>query len=258
MAYTSALQSFAWFPNYEASINALAGMAMSEAWDFTDAKVKTNAILKSYLEHTFRRLKQQSKLSYTHDNKYACFNTGLVTRHYEDIFAFCEANRSTTHQIPYVLKAFLKKSDRELLQHFPDALPDTANYFEEPELLIFNPRLELVPQYDHIIDDNRDRFPSYLRNTDSNDVRKKLIGSIDEAKIRVKLNYKLAVPQCFNGRIQLLIPLVITDGSSSPDLALVVEKISAKAYTARTCLTLKMAYQNARLIVRPDSHWLKP
>ena len=45
---------------------------------------------------------------------------------------------------------------------------------------------------------------------------------------------------------------------TNPDLALVVHKIENNTYTARTCLTLKMAYNNARLIVKPQSTWLKP
>ena len=41
-------------------------------------------------------------------------------------------------------------------------------------------------------------------------------------------------------------------------LALAIHKISADTYTARTCLTLKMAYNNARLIVKLQSVWLRP
>ncbi len=46
--------------------------------------------------------------------------------------------------------------------------------------------------------------------------------------------------------------------SPNPDLALVAHKIDNTTYTARTCLSLKMAYNNARLIVKPQSSWLKP
>lgn len=71
-------------------------------------------------------------------------------------------------------------------------------------------------------------------------------------------NYKIAVPQYYDGKIQLLLPLCLTSGSPNPDLALVVHRLNDKTYTARTCLTLKMAYNNARLIVKPQSNWLKP
>ena len=41
------------------------------------------------------------------------------------------------------------------------------------------------------------------------------------------------------------------------DLALVVERHST-FYRAATCLTLDMAYNNARQIARPDRDWLQP
>ena len=89
-------------------------------------------------------------------------------------------------------------------------------------------------------------------------MRRKLEGAIEEVKKKVKTNYKVAVPQYYKGRIQLLLPLCLTPNSPNPDLALVVHKIDDITYTARTCLTLKMAYNNARLIVKPQSAWLKP
>ena len=92
----------------------------------------------------------------------------------------------------------------------------------------------------------------------SGEIRRRLDGAIEEVKKRVKTNYKLAVPQFYNNRIQLLLPLNLTPGSPNPDLALAIHKISDDTYTARTCLTLKMAYNNARLIVKPQSVWLKP
>ena len=43
-----------------------------------------------------------------------------------------------------------------------------------------------------------------------------------------------------------------------PDLALVVTKNSSgNFYQGHTCLTLEMAYNNARLIAKPDSNWLR-
>lgn len=124
--------------------------------------------------------------------------------------------------------------------------------------MIFNPRCKLIPQIDHIIEDNIQRFPDHIQTLDSREIRRRLEGSIDEVKRRIKTNYKLAIPQFYNGRIQLLLPLNLTPGSPNPDLALAIYKISEDTYTARTCLTLKMAYNNARLIVKPQSVWLKP
>lgn len=159
---------------------------------------------------------------------------------------------------PYVLKAFVRESDYQLISKFADRLPDVADFFQKPEDLIFNPQCKVVPQIDHIIADNEDRFPSHMQGLESDEIRRRLIGAINEAQRKVRSNYKMAVPQYYEGKIQLLLPLCLTPGSPNPDLALVTHKISSNTYTARTCLTLKMAYNNARLIVKPQSSWLKP
>lgn len=257
----SELKAFAYIPNYHQNIQFLAeDLADTDEWDFSDASTKTFPILKNYLEFTFRKIRQEGKLIFSTNNKFACFNTGLITHNLEDIFAFFEAykNPTTKDSAPYYFKAFLKKSDHAILKHFLHDLPDVANFFEKPDLLIFNPKYELIPDIDHIIEDNIDRFPVHLHQADGAELRRQITGAIEEVKKKVRTNYKLAVPQYYDGKIQLLLPLCLTSGSSHPDLALVVHRLNEQAYTARTCLTLKMAYNNARLIVKPQSNWLRP
>ncbi|ERJ71628.1 hypothetical protein CBG53_02085 [Porphyromonas gingivalis] len=259
--FISALFQFAFFPNYDIAIEFLAEkLADPEDWNFSDSTDKRYPILKNYLEHTFRKINSESKVAYTNDNSHACFNTGLVTRNLEPIYALFEANRyyGGDNSPAFCFKAFVKESDIQFLKVFPDNHPDIADFFQEPRDLIFNPKCKLIPQLDHIIEDNSIRFPYHLQHLDINEVRRRLEGAIEEAKKRVKTNYKLAVPQFYKNRIQLLLPLNLTPGSPNPDLALAVHKLTDDTYTARTCLTLKMAYNNARLIVKPQSSWLKP
>lgn len=261
MPYISELFKFAVFPSYNDRIKNLAEFLVDkEDWDFSDSKTKTYAILKNYLEFTFRRLGQEKKVVYSTGNKFACFNTGLVTSNLEDIFAFFEQykNPKPGFTTPFCFKGFLRKSDNQILKTFSHQLPQVANYFEKPELLIFNLKCELICDIDHIVRDNRDRFPKHLQAADDAEVRRQLFGTIEDIKKRVRTNYMLAVPQYYANGIQLLLPLFLTIGSTNPDLALVVYKLNDTTYTARTCLTLKMAYNNARLIVKPQSSWLKP
>jgi hypothetical protein len=259
--FSSELFKFAVIPNYNNAVSFLAeSLAENEEWDFSDSASKSYSILKNYLEFTFRKLQQEKKISFTSDNKFAAFNTGLMTDNLEDIFAFFEEykNPRAGFNTPYCFKAFLKKSDNNILRHFSNNIPEIANFFEKPELLIFNPKCELIPDIDHIIKDNIDRFPIHLHRADDAELRRQVTGAIDEVRKRVRTNYKIAVPQYYDGKIQLLLPLCLTSGSPNPDLALVVHRLNDKTYTARTCLTLKMAYNNARLIVKPQSNWLKP
>jgi hypothetical protein len=251
------LFKFAYFASYDQNIDFLAKLADPEKWDFENRG--KNSILKNYLEYTFRKLQEEKKIIYTPDNKYCSFNTGLVTEKLEEIFAYFERNRFQGGEdiSPYFFKAFCKKSDSQFLRNFSTSIPVRADFFKDPSALIFNPNCEIIPDVDHIISDNRSRFPINLQQTGDSNMRRQLIGSIDEVIKRVKTNYKIAVPQYFKTKTQLLLPLCLTPGSYNPDLALVIYKIDEINYCARTCLTLEMAYLNARLIVKPQSDWLK-
>ncbi|MDO4641698.1 MAG: DUF3825 domain-containing protein [Neisseria sp.] len=250
------LFDFAVCPKYNDAIKYLAeNIADKECWDFNSTE-KGYKILKNYIDYTFRKLYSESKIIFSNDNKFACFNTGLNTPYLEDIFMFFEKNRNINTRTSYdwCFKAFIKESDNRILTNFTQK-PPRANYFEKPENLIFNASLEIIPDLDHIISDNLERFPTELQEN-KDELRRRLIGAIDEVKKKVRTNYKIAIPQYFNGEIQLLLPLNLTSGSSNPDLALVIYK-AGNNYSGRTCLTLKMAYTNARLIVKPQSEWLK-
>lgn len=50
------------------------------------------------------------------------------------------------------------------------------------------------------------------------------------------------------------LPLCLT--GDKPELALTIQREDG-FYAARTCLTLDMAYNNARLICRPETSWIK-
>lgn len=57
------LFKFAYFSDYENSIKFLAeNLAANEEWDYKGTRQKNYPILKSYLEFTYRKLKQEKKL----------------------------------------------------------------------------------------------------------------------------------------------------------------------------------------------------
>ena len=125
-----------------------------------------------------------------------------------------------------------------------------------PRNLVFDTRLERRINAEHIIVENTDRFPPSLRQMGDYALCNLLTGAIETAIERVARNYKAAVPQFYRGRVQLLLPLCLTEPARA-DLALVFEKFDSH-YRASTCLTLDMAYNNARLLARPDRDWLQP
>ncbi len=58
------------------------------------------------------------------------------------------------------------ESDIQLISKFGDNIPDIADFFQKPEDLIFNPQCRVVPQIDHIIADNMDRFPAHMQGAE--------------------------------------------------------------------------------------------
>ncbi len=249
----SPLFEFAFFPDWEGMVAFLARMAQLENWDYRfSPATKDYPILKSYLHHTFARLLEEEKIIYAEDRETACFNTGLVTPNYEEIFGIFVKN--TKGWQPYVSNGFVKESDNKLVKFVK--LPDLARYFTKTSDLVFDTRKNLRYKVDHIIDENKARFPPPFNHMDNYQLKISIDGAIQHALRRVERNYRTAVPQFYKGNIQLLLPLCMADRAQA-DLALAV-KDEGEVYIAYTCLTLDMAYNNARLIAKPDSDWLEP
>jgi hypothetical protein len=255
------LFDFAYVPS--AQIQELVELAEPEDWNYRQTPSdRPYPILHNYLMHTFMRCYEEGKVLILEDC--ACFNTGLVTPHQEQIYAFFVRNRNPNQQ-EWFLESWCKESDRRLLEF--DHLPELAHYFENPADLLYDTRLPLRKNLDHIIDDNRDRFPKELQaGISTYELRTRLSGVIDETLKRLERNYKTAIPHYYRpklptgqygkGHLQLLLPLCFRSPNQA-DLALAVYRQN-DVYLAATILTLDMAYNNARLIARPDTQWLAP
>ena len=244
------LFDFAYCGNYNALLGNLAVLS-PEKWSFGDSM--DNSILKNYIEYTFRRVYDEKKVNFETD--YAVFNTGLLDKYYSPICAYFVKNKVLQRQTWY-LDGFYTEYQLNTMK--VSQIPDRANYFDDPAELVFDTHLDIVPQYDHIFGDaeNMKRLPMSIRTS----AMKVQIfnGAIETAKRMLEANYKTAVPQYYNGKMQLLVPICLQN-PGIPDLALTCMKNSDKTrYLGSTCLTLDMAYNNARLIAKPDSNWLQP
>ncbi len=219
----------------------------------------THPILLNYLSYTLSKLEEEEKLVITKDATKCCFNTGLLTPYpyYEPVYALFYRNKNENAKSEWVSAGFCKESTGYLREYCNDELPKRATYFNDPSKLIFDPTKKITVNTHHIIEDNKERLPYPLNEMNAEKIHQTLDWAIKIINKRISTDYKLAVPQYYKGRIQLLLPLHITEGSEKPELALVVEEHQAD-YVASTCLTIDMAYNNARLIAKPYSHWLKP
>lgn len=210
------ITDYIYFGDYNARIDELARLS-PEKWSF-DGKTN-NSILKNYLQYTLNKLLEEEKVLI--NEKYAVFNTGLFTEYYEPIYFYLEPNGAGGSQMWY-LKQICTEYD---LGYFGvTQYPERANYFQSPELLVFDAKCKINVHFKHILEDpeNVARMPQEIKN--STNMQSSLIGAIDIMKKRITANYKIAVPQYFNGKIQLLLPLYLLEGAV-PDLALVVTKM---------------------------------
>lgn len=254
-ALPGSLYDFAFIPRFDERINQLKELAEQEDWDYQNTESEQqNPVLRNYLNYTYKRIAEEKKVSISADEEHACWNTGLITENQEPIFIVFEKNKLEGQNCYWHISGFFRKGEWQLNKFA--SLPEMAHYFEDPAHLVYDCRRELRPNVEHIVEDNKDRFPDGLKDMQSFALQNIIKGSIDSAIERVKRSYKTAIPQYYNGTIQLLLPLSLTDASKA-DLALVVERFDT-FYRASTCLTLDMAYNNARQLARPDRDWLQP
>ena len=226
--------------NWNDYTDALAKKAEEENW--TNAEYPNNGILTNYLVHTYKKLSAEKAIIRKKD--YGIFNTGLFTTYHDPIYAYSNNQYKIQFLTGYELDAY-GIEDR----------PNRANYFEKPELLVFDWHFPIDIQFEHILDnpENQKRLPAGFLNQDNKVTI--LTGAIQLMKNKVSSNYKLAIPQYYDGKIQLLLPLCLDSDDGKPNLALAVTKLDT-CYQGHTCLTLDMAYNNARLIAKPESNWL--
>lgn len=248
-------RDFAMMPKFADNIDSLSRLVEAEDWESRSSNsAPKQAVLRNYLTYTYQRVAEERKICITTDKEYCCWNTGLISENQEPVFALFSKNQFQDKNSYWHFWRFARKAERDMARF--SQVPDMAHYFDDPSVLVFDTRKELRVNVEHIVADNMDRFPAALQSMNPFGLQNLIKGAIDSAKERVRRNYKIAIPQYYQGQVQLLLPLSLTNPAQA-DLALVVERLP-DFYRAATCLTLDMAYNNARQLARPDRDWLVP
>lgn len=289
----NALFEWAWLGDLSKTLNKLRELALEEQWFYGDKPDGKYPILYNYLFYTFYRLtKEENKILTTEE--FATFNTGLVDKYYEPIFALFKKSKTMRQQ--WELSDFCIAGQdwagKTLVRQFIK-MPEQANYFSNTADMLYNisvgePKLD----YQHIIVDHTIRLPlnfleknlpenfvveditkmdyqskcSYFKRFGKaleedtrafRAIKDRLDAALRLAIKRVKWNYKTAIPMYFPTRniMSLLLPLALID-DSKVDISLVTEQTESGSYLGHTILPLDWAYSNARLVCRPDSDWL--
>lgn len=240
--------------DFARALNHLALIAEDEKWSFDG---RPNSLLSKYIHGTFKQCYAQNKILYSEKDGdiYACFNTGLMTDNGQDIVALFEKNERECAQ-EWRLIGFKDKSSRLYVSIFGDETPEIATYIENYEQLYFDPDSPIVINSDHILDDNWERIKAVVPLSKS--VMKHLLsGVIDDAKKKVRRNMRLVIPQFYNNKVMYLLPIQFpVDEDKTETMALAIELTDNKLYRANTIFTKEMAYEKARLLMKPESNWL--
>lgn len=247
------------FPNWldgPRFLEALADMAIPETWSYKEyASKMKHPILRSYIGKTYERLKQQDKLVQEGDQ--VLFNTGLLDKWFKEIYVVCDI--SSEHGGRLINARPVLESDAIVLTRFRNRKPPLATFFTNITDVIFNPDMDISTDDTHIIEENWNRIPAEYQNLRQGQVFALFQAAVGFAKVMARRNYKLVIPQFFNGRIQFLMPIYLSgEFTGTPDCALALQAMNDDCYRGNTILTLDMAYQNARLIAKPDPTWLDP
>lgn len=280
---------------YAERIEQLAQLALPESWDEPN---RPNGVLYSYIAVTFQRLLQEKKegnrLAIVETDKWAAFNTGLVDRFYDPIFALFSLNKRAGMQ-KWVFNAWCTPGNRragQVLSRFFDELPRKASYFTKPSEYLYDPMggTPTLP-FDHIMDRlsrlpleflqrykgesfewpegefeaDQEFFEKYKAALEEDGLallhfKDALELSLRRAIKRITSNYRIALPiyDSKRRRMMLLVPMSLDSGNlEKVDIALVVEraKVSRK-YVGHTIYTPGMAYRKARMVMRLESDWL--
>lgn len=290
-----AFVSWGYIKNYPEVLAELASTALPEDWARSNNGYP--ALLDNYLRYTFYRLKKEKKVlvADTPKGKVAAFNTGLVNKTYDDIYAyFTKPDQDNTR---FFFSAFCTEgvdTGKQLTKYFK-TLPKRAQYFEiGVSDYLYNIDMGVPAiDHDHILIEHAERLPKeffelyypeielkdkkYMTSNEikaySDELReqmqskmkkyRQMKSALEEAVViafkRVQWNFKSAIPMYYprTNSISLLFPLCLVS-DDKVDVALIVSKQQSGRYLGETVYPLWWAYRNARLVCRPDSDWLKP
>lgn len=247
-----------------ARLEQLASMMPNENWTYyhTDGRCEKHGVLYRYLAHMYEKIKSDDLILYAEkpDSKnriWLYWHTGLFDIEYDDVIFVAQKYADNPNSMFY----FSKFEKRSIIAKYTD-IPQRANFFEHRELLVFDPTCNIDYNIPHLLADNINRFPDFFQKMEKTQQEYVLDGAIKQAVKRVYSNFTEAAPSYYNNRICFLLPLYLKDRNADlPDLALAVAQNYSNTpdrYYGFTCLTLPMAYNDARLICKPLQHWIRP
>lgn len=146
------------------AIQDLASLALAEDWRYREKQNEEFdefGVLRNYLIYTFTRLRHEEGKVVNND-RFATFNTGLVNRFYDPIYAFFEKNDRGPQ--PWKWRSFCspgQEGEGKLLARTFEPLPTGAKYFNTLDDVFFDADAPFDEDVAHIVLDGikNDRYP---------------------------------------------------------------------------------------------------
>ncbi|SKA82467.1 DUF3825 domain-containing protein [Desulfobaculum bizertense] len=247
----SLMYEYAYFTDRNTWWQDLADKAEPEPWDYV-AYPDQKGMLKSYLMYTFERLVHERKIVWSSNaGRISAFNTGLLSRDYQQpIYGVFER----TNRQPMFKGWF--QDGHPILSPLPYS-PLMADYTEDLKEFSMDTSKDFKINAHHIFEDNQHRiidiFPGGAATIPLNVM---IEGTISYLKRRIERNPRFPIPQLYHNKVQYLLPFQM-NREMPPQMVLIFDD-DGNSYTARTCITLDMAYANARLLMSQQDSWLDP
>ena len=256
----------------DAALNDLAKRNTEECWTSKDS-VSSNDLLLAYIVYLLKYIQaSENRNAYIYEYEgNAIIDTRLRTdiRHGAHEIYMVLIKNSTDKQKYFFLRwatmsdLYTDNTLRHWLPGDRNKLPKRAEFSATLEEEVFNPKLDIIPDIEHIVREHGERLrehPTY-RSLSKEALVSMVQGNID-LSIRLASENRFSVVPFYNfkgRRIQLLMPVYVDSVEAS--FALLLSKENARDnvqfYNGTTMLTLDMAYTNARLLGRIEAHWLK-
>ncbi len=259
------LFTFAYIPGWYDQLDTLAALALPESWKFRKPPVPlknpNTPILERYVITIFKKAIVDYNnepdpvirdLIFSLRNETACFNTGLFTRQYKPIYGCFQRNKREGTQQDWYFQGFCDDASANLRHVEP--LPVKPQYQMPQYGQAYSPDRYIRVNVTHILGDtaNLERIPQGLREMKILPLL--LETAVELARRKAVIDPCIVVPQGYQHRVQYLLPICLTD-MEHPNLAMTLSVMDGY-YLGNTCLTLEMAYLNARLLARPSAAWL--
>lgn len=259
------LFEFAYVPDWYGHLAELEKLALPESWKFRkpsrETKNTDTPILERYIHTIFRKQvidfnsesdPRKADSIFHLENECVCFHTGLYTRQYKGIYGYFERNNFSDSLRDWYFRGFCDEMSPKL--RYIEPLPQKPVYHMAQSGINFNPEWPIRVNVNHILGDeeNLERIPAKIRK--AKNLPLLFETAVELGRRKAVIEPGLVVPQGYQGRVQYLLPVYLTN-MQKPDLAMTLTVMDGY-YLGNTCLTLEMAYLNARVVARPMAPWL--